>query len=109
MQLPKEGTKKHNKHRHKVNPRIIDYEPCQLCGMYPAVITHEIFHNNSAYMRNLSINYHAQLNLCNTCHTNLHNNPLTEKAIRAEHQQKIMTEHQMSDRQWLGLFYQDYL
>ena len=112
MAFPKSGKKHHNKHRHHVNEHLVEWTPCFVCTMENgsemargAYATHEIFHNGSAYMRNLSISYGAQIHVCMMHDKEIHeSNGVLDRKLKRIFQGKIMAEHNMDLKQWVELF-----
>lgn len=109
-----------NKYRHRSNERITEWRPCQVCMMLnggveelsrPAVATHEVFYNGSAYMRDMSFDYGAQVEACQEHHDLLHKEkegPIATM-LHIYHQERIMYEYEIDHWQFKEIFKKNYL
>jgi hypothetical protein len=109
MMFSKKKYAKANKHHHISNKRFIEYTQCYICGSQ-ASSTHEIFHNNSSYMRNMSIFYKAQIPVCMKCHKEIHESDgKLDKSLKQEFQRKIMRVNEWTVEEFRKIFYKNYL
>ena len=109
MMFTKTKSKKKNKHHHISNKKLQEYTQCYVCGSQ-ASSTHEIFHNNSSYMRNMSIFHKAQIPVCMKCHKEIHDGgSKLDKSLKQEFQRKIMKDNEWTVKEFINVFYKNYL
>lgn len=117
LMFPKIGKVPKNKHRHISNKRIAEWTPCFVCTMERgenyargAYAMHEVFHNGSAYMRNLSIQYNAQIPVCMDCDERIHRSDgILDRYLKEVFQERIMYDYNLSMDEWIKIFYKSYL
>lgn len=106
---PKPRYTKGNKHRHKSNKRLVEWTPCYICGK-GAYATHEIFHNGTSHLRNLSMEYKAQIHVCMECDEMIHRSGGNlDKVLKTAFQVKLMNEHSLGVNDFITIFGRSYL
>lgn len=82
-----------------------DFNKCYLCGKHTHTDVHHVF--NGA-LRKKSEQYGATINLCRTCHSNVHNNAKLRMELKAKFQKIIMEKYNWDLEKWLKEFYANY-
>jgi ribosome-binding protein aMBF1 (putative translation factor) len=94
--------KKRKRTKHIPNKRITENIPCEICGKQRATSTHEVF--NGRVNRNKSIEYGAQMKLCEICHRAWHDAKIDTKPYKQQHQKRIMKQEGWSMEKWIQEF-----
>ena len=104
MMYPKPKKTKHkNKYSHISNKRITEYTPCYVCGSI-STSNHEIYFGDS-YRRNKSIEYNAQVKLCDKCHRKIHNGDgKLDQELKKAFQYKLMAENDWTVEEFRNKF-----
>lgn len=77
----------HKKHKAKNNKRILERKPCECCGCFRYLETHEVFGGSR---RQISIDNNFQKEICNDCHRKITewkitNNRTWQRQFQAEY------------------------
>ena len=79
---------------------------CYICGRYGDLVRHEVFHGPN---RKKSKELGCWVELCPSCHMDLHENPADYRWLQRECQEKAMVWHRWGVKEFRDVFGKSYL